>query len=80
MFLDVNMPSMTGFEFLDEFKKFDEEVQNQFSIYTLSSSIEDFNIQATQYPIVKGFLSKPLKVSYLEEIHQEIKEDILSPI
>lgn len=80
LFLDVNMPSMTGFEFLDEFKKFDEEVQNQFTIYILSSSIEDFNIQATQYPIVKAFLSKPLKVSCLEEIHQEIKEDISSPI
>ncbi len=68
LFLDVNMPTMTGFEFLDEFKKFGEEVQDQFTIYILSSSIEDFKMQATKYPFVAGFLSKPLKVSYLKKI------------
>lgn len=68
LFLDVNMPAMTGFEFLDEFEKFDKEVQNQFTIYILSSSIEDFDTQAKKYPIVAGFFSKPLKIEYLEKI------------
>ena len=68
LFLDVNMPAMSGFEFLDEFKKFDIEVQQQFAIYMLSSSIEDFNSQAKKYPIVADFLSKPLKSSHLEKI------------
>ena len=62
------MPAMSGFEFLDEFKKFDIEVQQQFVIYMLSSSIEDFNSQAKKYPIVADFLSKPLKSSHLEKI------------
>lgn len=68
LFLDVNMPTMTGFEFLDEFKKLHEEVQNQFTIYILSSSIEDFDSQANKYPFVAGFLPKPLRISYLEKI------------
>ena len=68
LFLDVNMPSMSGFEFLDEFKKFNAHVRDQFTIYILSSSIEDYKEQAEQYPFVAGFLSKPLKISHLEEI------------
>lgn len=61
LFLDVNMPTMSGFEFLDEFKKFDIEIRNQFNIYILSSSIEDFNMQARQYPMVKDFYPNLLK-------------------
>lgn len=68
MFLDVNMPGMSGFEFLDEFIKFDEGIQKQFTIYILSSSIEDFNYQAKKYPFVAGFLTKPLRIPHLEEI------------
>ena len=71
LFLDVNMPTMTGFEFLDEFKKFDSEIQDQFTVFMLSSSIEDFDSHAKKYPIVAGFLSKPLKVSHLEEIFEK---------
>lgn len=70
LFLDVNMPEMSGFEFLDEFKDFDPEIRDQFIIYMLSSSIEDFNSQAVRYPCVSGFLSKPLKVSHLQEIFE----------
>jgi len=70
--LDINMPTMTGFEFLDMFKKMKKEIQNQFIIYMLSSSMEDFNYQASQYTIVKKLFSKPLKTSDLEEIWKEV--------
>ena len=68
VFLDVNMPTMTGFEFLDEFLRFDRGVQEQFIIYMLSSSVEDFSMQAKKYPIVAGFLAKPLQISHLEDV------------
>lgn len=72
MFLDVNMPTMTGFEFLEAFKKFDEGVQSMFTIYILSSSIEDYQIEARRFPFVAGFLSKPLKISHLEKILSQV--------
>ncbi len=71
LFLDVNMPTMTGFEFLDRFLNFNPEIQQEFTIYILSSSMEDFSSEREKYPSIAGFLSKPLLVSHLKEIHQQ---------
>lgn len=80
MLLDINMPTMTGFEFLKEFDKFSAEIKEQYSIYILTSSIEDFSSQAISFPMVKGFLSKPLKQSYLEDIWRESKQEQMQQI
>lgn len=74
LFLDVNMPSMTGWEFLDLFMQFDDCVKDQFTIYILSSSIEDFQNEAAIYTFIQGFLSKPLKITNLERIMKELQE------
>ncbi len=68
LFLDINMPTMTGWEFLDVFMQFEEMVKDQFTIYILSSSIEDFTKEAKIYPFIQGFLSKPFKTSHLESL------------
>lgn len=68
LFLDVNMPAMTGWEFLEAFQQFDPAVRDRFVIYILTSSIEDFTEEAEKYPFIAGFRSKPLKTSCLEEI------------
>lgn len=74
LFLDINMPSMTGWEFLDVFLQFDEWVKDQFTIYILSSSIEDFTEEAAIYPFIQGFISKPLKITNLEGIRKDMLE------
>ncbi|PKQ43574.1 response regulator [Confluentibacter flavum] len=74
LFLDINMPSMTGWGFLEVFMQFDECVKNQFTIYILSSSIEDFTEKAKIYPFIQGFLSKPLKVTNLERVRKQMVE------
>ncbi len=63
LFLDINMPTLTGWEFLDQYDELSEEVKEHISIYILSSSIDmhDKNrAQANKY--VKGFISKPLEI------------------
>ena len=61
LFLDINMPTLTGWEFLEQYEKFSEEVKMQINIYILSSSVDqrDMN-KANENKYVKGFISKPL--------------------
>lgn len=68
LFLDVNMPVMNGWEFLDTFREYDQYIKNQFTIYMLSSSVDDYEEEAIKYPMVSGFFPKPLKMDYLHRI------------
>ncbi len=68
LLLDVNMPAITGWEFLEVFSTFESSIKNRFVIYILTSSIEDFSSRAAQFPFVCDFLSKPLKKEHLHKI------------
>jgi CheY-like chemotaxis protein len=62
LFLDINMPTITGWEFLEQYEKFTEEVKNQITIYILSSSVDQRDkdkAESNQY--IKGFISKPVQ-------------------
>jgi len=61
LFLDINMPVMTGWDFLKRFEELDESLKRKFKIYILSSSIEPMDMQRAQdNKYVIKFLSKPL--------------------
>lgn len=67
IFLDINMPEMDGWEFLDKFAEIDKEIRDKIDIYMLSSSQNpDDIIRAVKNPFVKDFLSKPLKLETLK--------------
>lgn len=72
LFLDLNMPTMTGWEFLEAFEKICENIRAHFSIYILTSSIEDYSKEAARFPYVQGFYSKPLNMNYLQEISNSV--------
>lgn len=63
---------MPGWEFLDNFILFPEEIKTLFHVYILSSAMEDFEEENIKYPFVKGFLSKPLKKNDLIRIEDKI--------
>jgi CheY-like chemotaxis protein len=68
IFLDLNMPVMGGWEFLDHFSK--EEYRSAFGdckVIVLSSTIDPEDIRkAKTYPMVLDFLSKPISNEMLE--------------
>ncbi|MBB6108128.1 MULTISPECIES: response regulator [Mucilaginibacter] len=69
--LDINMPIMNGWEFLDEFKRLNIDPQGKSKIYIISSSVfsNDIN-KAKSYPLVKDFISKPLNVEKIKELFE----------
>ena len=69
LLLDINMPTMTGWDFLDIFRDFDEKVRNQFVIYILSSSVDERDMKKAEANIfVSGFLSKPLSLEGIQSM------------
>lgn len=74
MFLDLNMPIMGGWEFLDAFT--DENYTSFFpnlKVIVLSSTIDPKDIEKSRsYPMVINFLSKPIT----KEMLQSIKDNI----
>ena len=70
IFLDLNMPVMDGWEFLDNFNTNKYSEVNSTKIVVLSSTIDPEDLQKSKnYPMVIDFLSKPITtnmLSYLE--------------
>jgi len=61
LLLDINMPIMSGWDFLVIFDELEESLKQKFQIYIVSSSIDYSDIeQAKSNRHVIGFLSKPL--------------------
>jgi CheY-like chemotaxis protein len=61
LFLDINMPTLTGWEFLEVFELFDSSIKEQYDIYILSSSVEEKELnRAKENGIILDFIEKPL--------------------
>ena len=61
IFLDINMPMMDGWEFLNEFQKFPPVLTDNCSVVMLSSSADARDVERSRsYSVVKDFISKPL--------------------
>ena len=61
LFLDLNMPTMTGWEFLESFEQFEDEVKKRIHIHILSSSVDEGDKErAAANKYVKAYLTKPL--------------------
>ena len=69
IFLDINMPVLDGWGFLEAYRQFPEELKKNCSLYILSSSIDENDAKrAKKSEEVRDFISKPLTKMSLEII------------
>ena len=72
IFLDINMPGMNGWEFLQAYERLSEEQRAEIVVLMLTTSLNpDDKAQAESFDEVSGFLSKPLTKELLKEILEQ---------
>jgi CheY-like chemotaxis protein len=74
--LDINMPAMDGWGFLNEFRKLPEEFRSIPKIYLLTSSDYHGDLEKVgDFPEVIDYLDKPVT----DELAKRLKEKYFSP-
>lgn len=71
--LDINMPIMNGWEFLDKIKGIRDQLAKELYILIISSSIDKRDIsRANQHELIKDYLIKPVDRNQLSEHFKKI--------
>jgi response regulator RpfG family c-di-GMP phosphodiesterase len=66
--LDLQLPGMNGFEFIEQFHNLSQQLKDKIKIFMLSSTIDTNDIEkARSSPDIIDLLSKPLEISLLQE-------------
>lgn len=67
--LDINMPVLDGWQFMDEFVKIRPLIQKKVTIYIVSSSIDEADFdKAKTYEHISDFIVKPVSVDKLKKM------------
>lgn len=70
--LDLNMPKMNGFEFLETYNNLNLKDQSDTVIVILSTSNWDKDIsRAKENPLVQDYIEKPLDNEKIKKIYQQ---------
>lgn len=71
--LDIQMPVMNGFQFVEVFEQLPKEIQSKFAIFLFSSSInENDKNRLDNYPSIIRFYSKPISKDTVAQIIEQV--------
>ena len=70
IFLDINMPEMNGFEFLDAYIQLADNIKSNCIIMMLTTSVHpEDKARVDGNPYVRNYLNKPLNKEKLSTLH-----------
>lgn len=73
LFIDINMPSMDAWEFLDDYKELTRQEKNRASIYILTTSSSPSDTEKFQsYQLPRDMLYKPLDSTKIKVVFEEL--------
>ncbi len=69
LLLDINMPTLSGWEVLEQLEPYKEMIHQYMSIYMFSSSVNSEDKELSRlHPLIEGFIEKPLTAQKLAAI------------
>lgn len=69
IFVDIYMPGMSGFDFLDEFNKLPSDNKKEIKVLLLSSAYDNLEIEKLKkYSWLSGYVVKPLTYETLNSL------------
>ncbi|MEM6641846.1 MAG: response regulator [Bacteroidota bacterium] len=69
IFLDINMPGMSGWDFLKKYAALEKKTQNKVVISMLTTSLNPADEKkASTFPEIKAFFNKPLTIGTLNDL------------
>lgn len=67
IFLDINMPIMDGWQFVEEFKKLD--IGKDVALYMVSSSVDETDLKRSkEYRVINDYIIKPVGRNRFEQL------------
>ena len=75
IFLDLNMPLMSGWEVLEALRPYETELRTRCHLYLLTSSLAPTDAaRAKEFPFVAGLIHKPLDAMQVRAIRAQLVE------
>tara|TARA_R110000765_G_scaffold128061_1_gene226168 strand:+ start:1371 stop:1775 length:405 start_codon:yes stop_codon:yes gene_type:complete len=74
--LDLNMPILNGFQFMEEFKVANEKIKKDIQIYMLTSSLSSEDLdRAKLFPEISEYFVKPITLRNLTRIVDNVLQE-----
>ncbi len=69
LLLDINMPVISGWDVLEKFARYPDDIKKWFTIFILTSSINiDDKQRAAVHPLVSAYIEKPMTIGLLKNL------------